>query len=67
MYTACMNTVEQVITKIPAAKLANELGILRSAVYGWKERNQIPAKRVKAVSKLTGIPAAELRPDIFGD
>lgn len=59
--------VENLIKKVPAAKLASELGILRSAVYGWKERNQIPAHRVKAVNKLSGIPPQELRPDIFGD
>lgn len=46
------------------AQLAAKLGIARQAVYQWK---RIPADRVVEIERATGIPRAELRPDIFGD
>ena len=45
-------------------KLAAAIGIKHNAFYVWKE---IPAKRVIAISKATGIPREELRPDLYGD
>lgn len=42
-------------------KLANALGIKPPAVSQW---DQVPLERVTDVAKLTGIPAAELRPDL---
>ena len=66
MYNATMsNIVEKVIAKIPARKLAQECGIHVNAVYGWKNRNQISAKHVGKVSRITGIPLRELRPSLF--
>lgn len=47
-----------------AASLAAALGITRHAVYQWK---RIPVDRVVAVERATGIPRAELRPDVFGE
>ena len=41
--------------------LARELGIRHTALYSWK---QIPANRVADVSRVTGIPPHELRPDL---
>jgi DNA-binding transcriptional regulator YdaS (Cro superfamily) len=46
------------------AQLAAELGIARQAVYQW---TKIPIERVADIERLTNIPRAELRPDIFGD
>lgn len=46
------------------ARLAALLGVARQAVYQW---SKIPAERVADIERLTGIPRAELRPDIFGD
>lgn len=44
------------------AKVARALGDLTSqAVSQWK---RIPLNRVRKISELTGIPAAELRPDL---
>ena len=45
--------------------LANSLGLSQPAIAKWLERQQIPAERVLEVSRLTGIPAFELRPDIY--
>lgn len=44
-----------------ATKLARALGITRAAVCQWKK---IPPKRLADVARLTGLPAAELRPDL---
>lgn len=45
-----------------ARMLAEALRIDRQAVYQWK---RIPPSRVRAVSRITGIPPHVLRPDIF--
>jgi len=37
-----------------------------SVIANWRLRDSIPAQYVVAVAKLTKIPAAEIRPDIFG-
>jgi DNA-binding transcriptional regulator YdaS (Cro superfamily) len=42
--------------------LAIALKISRAAVCQW---DRVPSGRVGAVSKLTGIPPHELRPDLF--
>lgn len=53
--------------KIRAAQLARDLNLNRQTVYKWQERGNIPAERVKAVAKATGLTFAELRPDLFAD
>jgi DNA-binding transcriptional regulator YdaS (Cro superfamily) len=44
-----------------AAKLARALGVTPGALSQWE---RVPAERIAAVSAATGIPAAELRPDL---
>jgi len=44
--------------------LAAQFGIRQSAVAKWI-KFRVPAERVKKVSKLTGIPPEDLRPDVF--
>jgi DNA-binding transcriptional regulator YdaS (Cro superfamily) len=43
-------------------KLAEALSITRSAVSQWDE---IPMERVFEVSRVTGVPVHELRPDLI--
>jgi DNA-binding transcriptional regulator YdaS (Cro superfamily) len=43
-------------------RLAAQLGIERGAVAQWK---QVPPERVPDVSRLTGIPRHQLRPDLW--
>jgi len=45
------------------AKLAFALGIRHQAFYSWK---RVPAERVLAFERLTGISRHEQRPDLFG-
>ncbi len=45
-------------------RLALSLGITQAAVSQWLENGEIPLKRVRAVERATGIPAAKLHPDM---
>lgn len=45
-----------------AYALAKELGIRGPSIYGW---TRVPANRVQAVSRITGIPRHELRRDLY--
>jgi DNA-binding transcriptional regulator YdaS (Cro superfamily) len=47
---------------MPLARLARELGITRGAVAQW---DKVPAERLGAVNRVTGIPQDVLRPDLF--
>jgi len=58
---------ENLWQKIRVSELASRLEISRGSVYKWKWADKIPAERVLAVESITGIPRAELRPDLFGD
>ena len=48
--------------EITKAELARHLGVNRSAITNWK---RIPAERVVAIEKHTGIPRYVLRPDLY--
>jgi len=43
-------------------RLAEALGIKHQTFYSWQS---IPASRVRDIERVTGIPASQLRPDIF--
>lgn len=47
------------------AKLARQLNVSNEAVSKWTRRG-VTAERAKEISKITGIPLAKLRPDIWG-
>lgn len=47
-----------------AVGLGRQLGISPQAVSQW---GRVPAERVVDVERITGIPRAELRPDLFGE
>ncbi|MFB9970071.1 transcriptional regulator [Pseudoroseomonas cervicalis] len=46
------------------AALAGHLGLSRTAPHKWR---RIPAEHVAAISRLTGIPCHQLRPDVFAE
>lgn len=47
------------------SELARRLGLSPQAVQQWVEADRVSHKRVLRVSRLTGVPAHELRPDLF--
>ena len=55
---------KKAIAAVGLGRLARELGISKQAVCGWQWRG-VPAERVVAVEKITGINRKVLRPDIF--
>jgi len=46
-------------------KLSRALGIRRQAIYGWHYTGRIPAERVIAIERITGVSREELRPDLY--
>lgn len=48
-------------TRLTVKRVAQLCGITTAAVSQWR---RVPERHVWAVSKVTGIPASELRPDI---
>jgi DNA-binding transcriptional regulator YdaS (Cro superfamily) len=45
---------------------AELLGVDRTTVWRW-ETGKVPVERLADIESVTGIPRAQLRPDIFGD
>ena len=46
-----------------AARIAEQMGVAHSTVIRWAER-RVPASRLAELSRVTGIPANKLRPDL---
>jgi hypothetical protein len=44
-------------------ELASRIGVTRQAIYQWRE---VPASRVGAIAEASGLPRADLRPDLYG-
>ncbi len=47
-----------------ALRLAQQIGVAPSAVSNWRHSG-IPAGRVPAIARITGMGLHELRPDLF--
>lgn len=54
--------MDAVRDRMPLARLAREIGITRGAVAQW---DKVPAERLGAVTRVTGIQPHVLRPDLF--
>jgi DNA-binding transcriptional regulator YdaS (Cro superfamily) len=52
------------IKGVSQAELGKLLGVQDAAVTKW-EKGRVPAERVLSVSKVTGIPAHQIRPDLY--
>lgn len=61
-----MNAVSKAIESVGLADLAKACGVSYQAVRKW-ESGRIPAERAVQVSKVTGIPLNELRPDLWSE
>lgn len=58
--------VNAILDRLGGARAgAEKLGLKRTALVMWRTRGQVPAKHVRAVSRATGIPPHELRPDLW--
>ncbi len=47
------------------AEVARQLGITQQSVFGWVERNRVPASRVGWLSAKSGVKRSLLRPDLY--
>ena len=70
---ACIGGVmlKQLKELISASKTQKEIAeacdVSQQAVNQWIKNNQIPARRVRVVAKITGIPAHILNSDVFSE
>lgn len=46
-------------------KVAEAMGVTAPAVNKWVRKNKVPAERVIAFSKLTGVPRWCVAPDLY--
>jgi len=61
-----MNVMEKIITAIGSqAELARKLDVSPMVVAQWKSRNEVPAKWVLPVERVTGVSCSEIRPDLY--
>lgn len=59
--------IEQFIKDLGGpSKAAAAIGVEPNVVLNWRKRGQVPADKVLAVEKASGISRHELRPDVFG-
>lgn len=50
--------------KVSQQTLAGRIGVTRFTVLRWESGNPIEVEKLKDVTRETGIPAKELRPDL---
>ena len=56
---------QESIRRYGLSRLARGVGVKPQAVASWIEKGRIPAERARDVSRETGIPLHELRPDLW--
>lgn len=47
--------------------LGRSVGVTHAAIRRWKLMGRVPAERVLAVERITGVSRYQLRPDVYGD
>ena len=64
-----MDTIVDIIIERGGGQgvLARKLGVTTAALTQWRTKRRIPAERVLAVSRLTGLSPHLLRPDLYPD
>lgn len=52
------------VPPLSQGKLASDVGVTRFTVMRWEKGSPVDMDKLSDVSRVTGIPAKELRPDI---
>ena len=61
-----MDALQQAISQFRSrAQFAAALGVSGEAVRLWQRDGRVPAERVPAIERLTGVPRHMLRPDLW--
>lgn len=60
------NTLNDLVATVGSYRLARLIGVKHPTIHSWIRAGRVPAKRVLAVEKATGISRYDLRPDVFG-
>lgn len=65
MYANPLAALKAAVSYAGVTSLAKAAGVSPPTIYTWYRSGRIPAERVLAVEKATGISRHELRPDIY--
>lgn len=57
--------LQELVAEVGTYRLAKMLGIKHPSIHTWLRTGQVPAERVLAVEKATGVPRYRLRPDLY--
>ena len=60
-----MNAFQDFIKTHGLKRVATDIGIRYQSIQDWNRTGRIPAERVIAVERVTGISRHDLRPDIY--
>ena len=68
-YTRRMDTIIDLVVERAggASSLARQIGVQPPTIASWRRAGQIPAERVLALCRLTGLSPNLLRPDLYPD
>lgn len=58
-------TLEAIDAAGGPSALSRAVGVSSQAVCKWRKDRRIPAERVLAVERASGVPRTQLRPDIY--
>lgn len=64
----CMPSLLKAIKQAGGATaLGKTIGVSKNSIYSWVKIESLPAEWVIPIAKASGVPAAEIRPDLFGE
>lgn len=59
------NPLQKAVSLFGTYRLAMAVGVKHPTIHSWMRTGRVPAGRVLAVERVTGISRHELRPDIY--
>jgi hypothetical protein len=61
------HVLEKAVQKLGSrTDVAKAIGVKRQAFDQWEKDGQVPAKRVLAMERISGVSRYDMRPDIYG-
>jgi DNA-binding transcriptional regulator YdaS (Cro superfamily) len=57
--------LDDIVKKCGQAELARRLGVSPQAIDQWRRKGKVPAERVLALERATGVSRSIFRPDLY--